>query len=95
MPSENYKISKDSPIQTVQKQKIYVKRKPFKKLIWKRKEPNSSAAVTDLQKKLVLVEVTYKDAQGKPRTSCLGLHTLTNNLIGAGIANEARQRMIY
>ena len=67
LPSENHKLSKDSHVQKVQKHNISVKIKPFYKQIWKRKEP-TLIAVNDPQPKLVHVEVTYKDAQGMPRT---------------------------
>ena len=72
LPSENHKNSKDSPVQKVQKQIISVKRKSFNQQIWKPKA-SSLSAIANPQKKHVLVEVTYKDAQGMPRTcmSCV------------------------
>ena len=44
-----------------------VKSKPTNQQIWKPKEPTLTA-VDDSQPKLVLVEVTYTDAHGMPRT---------------------------
>ena len=67
MPSKNHTISKGSSVQTVQKQKDYVKNKPSNQKIWKPKI-SILPAVANPQPKLVHVEVTYKDAQGMPRT---------------------------
>ena len=66
-PFENHKISKDSSVQAVQKQKNSVKSKPSNQQIWKHKV-SILPVVADPHPKLVLVEVTYKDAQRMPRT---------------------------